>query len=414
MGFVVKEAEAQSKWQPSFSFYEQYTDNIDLTAEETVGAWKTVVNPAVTYLLPSLRRTVRVDMNLKLDYRLRDDGYEDTLYWLGVWVYLGRQYSPRTSYEISSSYDITYTSEDVNTPYVDVVDDLTRADVFALRPSISHKLGKNTDLKFGLSYEMVTYNDPNNPSADEIGGSVYLEQKIGPRITIGTGLSYAVRTVDNDTGFTEYEIPLGIKLDLTHIQLKLGGSYLYRDYDSGFSQINEEGNEDQYSSEGNFLFGFSLELGGQILRLRATMLELKFINSFHDDLFGRPYQNQELKLALYHAYKKFDFYTDLRYGINTYVQSDDKHTYWGPNVSLKWRLTEKQSIDFTLAYTDYEFERSSDTSAHQVINGVIDYNHNIYYWLYTGLSYGHRESSSNEDVGNYSENLYGWFLRANW
>jgi len=130
------------QYQPSLSFYEQYSDNVDLLEDNKVTAFITEISPGVTMLLPSPRRQVKADMNLKFDYRKRSDGKTESLYWYSLWGYVGQQYSPRTTYEVSASYDITYAEKDLKQPFTGVFSSLTRADTFSIEPGLGYNLTK--------------------------------------------------------------------------------------------------------------------------------------------------------------------------------------------------------------------------------------------------------------------------------
>jgi hypothetical protein len=400
----------ESRWQvtPSVSLYQQYTDNIDLTNENQVGAYITEFSPGILFQLPSARRTLRIDTSLKLDYRNRDDGNVETLYWYDFGTYLGHQYSPRTAYELDIGYDIYYTEVDISAPFVDVFDALTRSDVFYIKPSLRYNITKTTVAKLGFKYGYSTYEDPAAIDGQDMEGALHVTQKLGSRIEIGTGFVHSVIEYENDTGYTEQQIPVDLFLDLTYIQLNLRTAYIKRSYESAAGPGG-----DPFSDESFFLYGIGFQLGGQLLRLRSTTVELSYDTNFHDDLYGSPYENQEIRLSVYHAFKKFDFYTDLKYGMNEYTQSDDKIKYWGVASGLKWYISNKVYMGFTADYTayDYDFDEANN---YNVSSGSVDYNYSIYDWLFVGMGYGHRQSSSDVDEGNYAENFYSVFAKATW
>jgi hypothetical protein len=414
------EAQAQEieggkgRWQitPSISLYEMYTDNVDLVSEDPVGSYITEFSPGLLFQLPSSRRQIRINTDLKLDYRNRDDGDVETLYWYNFFGYLGHQYSPRTIYELNIGYDIYYTETDISAPFVNVFSEMTRSDVFYIQPGVSYNVTKTTTAKLGARYGFSKYKEPTAPDAEDMEGSLFVTQKVGSRITVGTGYTYRTLSQENETGYTEHQIPIQLSLDLTYIQLNLKSAYVTRSYESRAGYPDKS-----FSDETFFLYGVGFELGGQLLRLRSTTLELNYETNYYDDIYGYPYENQELRVSLYHAFKKFDFYTDIKYGINEYTQRDDEITYWGIGSGLKWYATSKAYMNFNLDYTNYDYQLlgvAGGASTYDVINGSIDYNYSIYDWLYVGLGYGHRESSSSVDTGNYSENFYSLFAKATW
>lgn len=405
-----------SHWEitPSVSLYQQYSDNVDLTPEGDVSAFITEFSPGLMFRLPSSRNQIRINTNLKLDYRQRSDGSEEALSWYNVWGYYGRQHSPRTSYEVSTGYDIYYTDPDLSSPFINVFDALSRSDVFYIQPGLSHNINKTTTAKLGLRYSLSTYESSEGVDGEDIEGSLFLSRKIGSRILLGTGYIYRDVSYENETGFVEQEIPINIDLDLTYIKLKLNMAYVTRDYeDMAGSAQNPLG------SQSFFFYGVGFELGGQVLKLRSTVVELNFNSRAYDDLGGFPYINQEIRLALYHAFKKFDFYSDLKYGVNDYVDTADEIIYWGAAAGLKWYITDKVSMNFSADYTvfGYEFDEITTTeitSDYDLITTSIDLSYSMYDWLFVGLGYGHRESGSSQEEGNYSENSYSIFAKATW
>ena len=277
----------ESRWQitPSLSFYEQYTDNVDLTAEDQVSAFITEFSPGLLFELPASRRQIRINTNLKLDYRQRSDDNTETLYWYNLWGYWGRQHSPRTSYEVSMGYDIYYTEKDISAPFVDVFGALTRSDVFYIQPGLSYDITKNTNAKVGLRYGFSTYEDPSGVDGEDLEGSLFMTQRIGSRIKLGLGYSYRDISYENETGYTDSEVPFEIRLDLTYLQLNLSGAYVMRDYQE------MAGPEDEpFGSDTFFTYGIGFELGGQVLKLRSTIVELNYETRVYDDMQGVPYQ----------------------------------------------------------------------------------------------------------------------------
>jgi len=400
----VAEAQEERRWQvlPAIVFYEQYTDNVDLTYTDQVSAFKTELAPSLSFVYPTPRRQYKLDVNLKLDHRLRSDNIDETLYWYGFWGYVGHQYSPRTSYELSTSYDVTYTETGLKSPFVNVFSALTRADIFAIRPGISYNLTKSTNIKGGLSYTMARYEEEDALDGDEIGGSIYLSQRVGSRITVGTGYSYTDKTYSNKTGYEEQEIPINLSMDLTYVKLDLRTTYAIRSFEERVGQADQK----------KFLWGIGFELGGQLLRLKATTVEIDYDNNFYDDIYGYTYINQELRVALFHAFKKFDFYADVRYGKDDYVDKEDTTQYYGGNSSLRWYLSDKVFANFSLNYTSYTYD--PEGYDFDIIKGTVDINYQVYDWLFVGLGYGHRNSSGNTEEGNYTENTYSVFARAQW
>ncbi len=402
--------ETAGRWQitPSVSLYEQFTDNVDLNYEKPVSALITEFSPGVMFELPSPRRQLRINTNLKLDNRNRSDGNVETLYWYNFWGYLGRQYSPRTTYELNLGYDIYYTEVDVSSPFVNVFGSLTRSDVFYIQPGLSYDVTKTTNVKLGVRYGFSTYADEGGVGGEDMEGSLYITQKVGSRIILASGYIYRDISYDNETGYTEGEVPINVRLDLTYLQLNLRATYVTRDYQS------RAGDPDNPLGSQNFLFyGVGFDLGGQLLKLRSTTVEVNYETKLYDDLYGFPYENQELRLSIYHAFKKFDIFSDLRYGLNDYVGSSDKMTYWGAAAGLKYYISDKAYLGFNVDFTSYDYQLD-ETNGYDLLTGSIEYNHRIYDWLSGGLGYGHREGKSDVEEGNYAENSLSLFARATW
>ncbi len=407
---VAQEEGEKGRWQilPSVSLYEQYTDNVDLNDLEKVSAFITEFSPGIMFELPSPRRQLRINTNLKLDNRFRSDGNMETLYWYNFWGYLGHQYSPRTTYELNLGYDIYYSEMDISAPFIDVFGALTRSNVFYIQPGLSYDITKTTNAKFGGRYGFSTYESEDGVDGTNMEFSLYLTQKVGSRIVVAGGYIYRDVSYSNETGYQETEIPMNLRLDLTYIQLNLKATYITRDYQSRAGDLAEP-----LGSQSLFFYGIGFQLGGQVLKLRSTTVELNYETKIYDDLYGFPYENQELRLSVYHAFKKYDFYSDIKYGLNTYIASEDKITYVGAAVGLKWYVSDRAHMGFNLDYTtyDYQFE---EAHTYDLITGSIDYSHRIYDWLSAGLGYGYRASTSDAEEGNYTENSLSLFARATW
>ena len=76
-------------------------------------------------------------------------------------------------------------------------------------------------------------------------------------------------------------------------------------------------------------------------------------------------------------------------------------------------------MNFNAEYVVYEYdlqeiEAIQVESDYDVIAANIDYNHNIYDWLFVGLGYGFRQGGSSVEQGNYTANSYYLFARATW
>jgi hypothetical protein len=408
---LAQEISTGGHWQftPSISLYQQYSDNIDLSFDEPVGAMITEISPGFLFKLPSPRKEIRITTNLKMDYRSRDDGIVESLYWYEFSGYLGHQYSPRTAYELDMGYDIYYTEVDLGSPFVNVFGALTRSDVFYIKPGLRYNVTKTTIARVGLKYGFSTYADPSGVDGENIEGELYVTQRLGSRISVGTGMVYRSISYANATGYTESEIPVEVSMDLTYTLLKIKTAFVSRSYEESAGP-----GEAPFVDETFFLYGLGFELGGQLLKLRSTTLELNFENNYHDDMYGNPYENQEIRLSAYHAFKKFDFYTDLKFGSNAYTQTKDTISYYGTALGLKWFISNKSSMNFTADYNSYSYDVSGVSSSHDIISTSLDYSYNLYDWLSLGVAGGHRQSSSDLEEGNYTENLYSFFAKAVW
>ncbi len=406
-----QEVKKEGHWyfMPSLSLYEQYTDNIDLNYQDEVGAFITEFSPGLLIQYPSPRKSIRLITKLKLDHRARDDGEKETLYWYNLWGYWGHQYSPRTTYELNAGYDIYYTEKDLSSPFVNVFDALTRSTVFNIKPSLSYDITKTTNAKLGLQYALTEYELSDALDREDMGATLFTTQSVGSRIKLGLGYSYYSTLYDNGTGYTENQIPIDVFLDLTYIQLKISTAYIDRTYEKNMTSPTGEVLKDQKL----MLYGISFDLGGQLFKLRSTSVELYFKNSFYDDLYGFPYENQETRLGVYHALKKYDFYTDLKYGINKYFQSNNKITYWGGSTGLKWYASDRLYANGAIDYTDYQYDFEEE-AAYDVITANIDCGYRVYDWLNIGAGYGLRRSTSDVPEGDYIENSFALFAVATW
>lgn len=402
-------AQKGNKWQisPSLSFYEHYSDNIELDCDscgDAVSGFKTQIIPGVIFLLPSKRRQIRIDYNMRMDYRTRSDDQNKALYWLDLNTYLGHELSPRTSYEMVLAYDITYTNPELGSPFADAFSALTRANVLEFAPGIRYRLGKKTLTKGGLSYIDVTYAAEDAVDSTEYSGSGYIERKFGDRLAIGIGAIYTDKTFSNETGYTEMEIPIEIDLNLTYFKLSITPTYYTR---------TAEGDAEGIGEGSHILWGLGFDLGGKLFKLRKTTFNVAITSDIHDDMFGNAYIVQEIKIKAFHVLKKADVYNEIKYGQNSYIDTDNSASFYGLAVSAKWYITKKKTLEGKLDYTDYSYE-GLVTGTYTIITAELNYGHNLRDWLFLGVGIGRRQSSSDVDEGNYAENYFGFFARANW
>ncbi len=393
----------RGRWQtqPSLTIYEQYSDNVDLLHENQVSAWRTQLIPSISFIRPTPRRQLKLDLNLKLDYRDKDDGTEETFYWYDMYGYLGQEISPRTSYEIVTSFDVGYTESSVEKPFVNVFGATDRSTSFTIGPAIRYKLTRTTLSKLGYKYTRSDYTGSDALDANEHSFALYLEQKLGSRVIADVGGIYNVKTFSDNTGYTDIMIPFGVSLDLIYTQLRLGGVYLNRSFDDpSKSTVTRLG----------YQLGFGL--GGSLLRLKATSVELTYKTNFYNDIFGEPYENQEWRLGVFHAFRKNDVYFYTRYGKNSYMQISDEITYWGGGGSWKYRISNVWSVECRLDYDTYSYQPAGND--YNITRSTVE---TSYYlsdvWL-SGFTYRHTVSTGNQDEANYDENLYAVFLRAVW
>ena len=153
-------AQKKKKWQirPSLSFYEHYSDNIELACDscgDPVSGFKTQIIPVISALLPSKRKQIRIDYSMRMDYRTRSDNTKKALYWMDLDTYYGHELSPRTSFEVVFGGDVTYTNQELGAPFMDAFSSLTRATSLEFAPGIRYRLGKKTLIKGSLSASTV-------------------------------------------------------------------------------------------------------------------------------------------------------------------------------------------------------------------------------------------------------------------
>ncbi len=404
------EAAEKKRWQlqPSLYFYEQYSDNTDLLPEDQISAYITELGFGLTAAMPSSRRQLKIDTSLKMDYRNRSDGTTQTLYWVGVWGYMGYQASSRLSYELSGSYDVTYAQSKLGAPFVDVFSSLSRAQLIEIRPGLSYILSKNSTFKVGGLFGKQLYKADAGVDGTEYGILTAWEQRFGSRIKLNLGGNYIVKSFDNETGYTKIEVPFTLSLDLTYLQLNLSGVYV--DYTYQNSDTTGIGNFSR------LVYGIGADIGGQLFRLKATTVTFSYKTNIYDDLYGQPYVNNDFRISIYHAYKKFDIYTNLKYGKDVYiaapVSGSDSRSYTGGDVGVRWYMNEDTFMNFTADYTIYKYEPEGNTF--NVFQGNIDYNRNVYEWLFAGVGYSLRNSSGNTTEANYMENMFSLYLKASW
>jgi hypothetical protein len=402
-------AQKKKRWQirPSLSFYEHYSDKIELncdTCGDPVSGFKTQIIPGVTFLLPSKRRQIRIDYNMRMDYRTRSDNTNKALYWLDLDTYLGHELSPRTSYEMVFGYDITYTNPELGSPFADAFSAMSRANVLEFAPGIRYRLGKKTLTKGSLSYIDVSYASEDGVDSTEMSGAGYIERKFGTRVSINIGAVYTDKTFSNETGYTEMELPIGISLNLTYFKLAISTSYYTR---------TPEGDGEGLGEGSQILWGLGFDLGGKLFKLRKTTFKVDISSNIHDDMYGIAYIAQQIKIKAFHVLKKADVYNEIKYGQNSYIDVDDTVSYYGVALSAKWYMTKKKTLEGKLDYTDYTYEGTL-TGSYTIITAELDYGHKLRDWLYIGVGIGRRQSSADTDDGSYAENYFGFFAKADW
>jgi len=405
------EAAEKKRWQlqPTLHFYEQYDDNVDLLPENQVSSYITELGLGLTAVLPSSRRQIKVDTNLKMDYRNRSDGEVETLHWLSLYGYVGYQASPRLTYEVGGSYDLTYTQDNLTVPLVNSLSALTQAQLIEVKPGVSYSLTKNTNIKGGLLYGSQLYKGDDGVDGTDYGLNFTWDQRVGSRIRFNLGLEFVKKDYSNETGYTRYDIPGTIYLDLTYLQLQISGGY--QSYSFENPDVASIGTED-IGSFSKFVYGINFDLGGQLLRLKATTISFAYKTNTYDDLYGQPYVNSEFSINIFHAYKKYDVYADIKYGKDVYIAAEDRRSYMGGNIGVRWYIDEESYMNFTGDYTIYKYE--PEGSKFNVLQGNIDYNRNIYEWLFAGGSYAFRSSAGNTTEGDYLENIYSLYLKTSW
>jgi hypothetical protein len=401
-------AQKKKKWQisPSLSFYEHYSDNLQLTCDscgDAISGFKTQIVPTVSFLLPSKRRQIRIDYTMRMDYRMQSE-QSKSLYWIELDTYLGHELSPRTSYEVVFGYNVTYTNEDLGAPFVDAFGAMSRATVMQLAPGIRYRLGKKTLTKGSLSYLSVDYASELGVDATETAGAGFIERKFGTRVNINVGAIYTIKTFSNQTGYTEMEVPFGITLNLTYFKLSISPSYYIR---------TAEGDGEGLGQGGHILWGVGFDLGGKLFKLRKTTFKIDISSDINDDMFGFAYISQQVKLKAFHVLKKADFYNEIKYGQNSYIDMEDSVSYYGLALSCKWYMTKKKTLEWKVDYTDYTYE-GSQVGTYTVITAEVDYGYKMRDWLYIGTGIGRRQSSSDVDEGNYAENFFAFFAKADW
>ncbi len=417
----VSKAQKKKRWQvkPSLAFYEQYSDNLELTCDscgDAVSGFQTQIIPTFSFLLPSKRRQIRIDYSMRMDHRRRSDDVNKTLYWIDLNTYLGHEISPRTSYEMTLNYDITYTNPDLGSPFVDAFSALTRANVLEFTPlSVRYRLGKKTLTKVSASYVGVDYAedyDPDDPEkiggidSSEVAGAGYIERKFGTRMTINLGVSYSSKTFANETGYDEMEIPVGIDLNLTYFKLSMTPTYYTR-------TVHSEDEVGLGDSDSKILVGLGFDLGGKLFKLRKTTFKINIGQDVNDDMYGHAYVATIVKLKAFHVLKKADFYNEIKWGNNEYLVNEDTINYYGLVLSSRWFITKKKTLEGKLDYTIYSYD-GVQTGAYAILIAELDYGYKMRDWLYVGVGLGRKQSSSDIDEGNYAEHYLGLFAKADW
>ncbi len=422
-------AQKKKKWQikPSLALYEQYSTNLELTCDneelcgEAVSGSQTQVIPTLSFLLPSKRRQIRIDYSMRMDYRTRSDNTTKSLYWIDLNTYLGHEISPRTSYEMTFNYDLTYTNPELGAPFVDAFDALTRADVMEVTPlSVRYRLGKKTLTKISASYTSVDYAedfDPDDPDvlggidSSEIAGAWYIERKFGTRVALNIGALGSKKEFANDTGYTEVEIPFGIDLNLTYFKLSFTPSYYARiadgDGDTGL------GDENDSLTNGKLIWGLGFDLGGKLFKLRKTTFKVDIGQDINDDMYGHAYVATVIKLKAFHVLKKADFYNEIKWGNNEYLVLDDTINYYGVVLSTRWFITKKKTLEGNIDYTIYNYD-ATKTGTYNILIAELDYGYKMRDWLFLGIGIGRKQSSSDIDGGNYAEHYLAFFAKAEW
>ncbi|MBI5789494.1 MAG: hypothetical protein HZA78_11650 [Candidatus Schekmanbacteria bacterium] len=392
------------RWQiqPSLSFYQQYSDNIDLAYRNPLGAWRTEIIPGVSFIRPLPRKQLKFDLNLKLDHREKENGVSETFSWYDIYGYAGHEVSPRLSYELSGNLNAGYTENNIGKPFINVFSSVNRSVGLTFSPGLKFQLTRTTLTKASYSYTLTQYAGSGAVNATEHTLSLYLEQKFGSRVVVDIGGIYSIKTLSNNAGYKDFMIPVGITMDLTYTKIRIGWIYLIRNFNqqSGLQNTNKLG------------FQVAAELGGTLLRLRATTVELNYSTSYYQDLYGDPYENQEARLGVYHAFHDFDVYAYTRYGNNIYIQKQDKVNYYGAGTNVKYRISALSAVAVGLDYDNYNYTPAGRD--YTITRGTIDYTYYLYEWILTGVSYRRTTSTSSTIEGNYTENLYALFVRAVW
>lgn len=400
---------ARWQMQPSFVFYQQYSDNVDLRSESPVGAMRTEIIPSLTFIRPLPRKQMKVNLDFKLDYRNKDNGVSEALYWYNMYGYMGHELSPRTSYEVSSTLSLGYTENSVGTPFVNVFGGVSRNMFFNVVPAIRYNLTRNTLIKSSYEFAITSYSKETALDAYENILSFTVEQKVGSRIKFDGGGIYAIREFSNNTGYNELRVPFGLTFDMTYANVRLGGLYLMRSYDQ-----DPGARADQQRQDVTRLgFNIGADLGGKLLRLKSTSVELIYSTNYYHDLQGYPYENQEARIALYHAFRKFDVYFYGRLGSNTYIDPrNEEISYVGLGGLWKWKINNLMDIEFRFDMDDFDYKPAGNT--YTITRMTVDYSYRITDLWELGLTYRNTSSTSNNNSGNYDENLYAIYAKAVW
>lgn len=410
-------AKKKKKWQiqPSLSFYEHYSDNLELSCDscgDQVSGFKTQFYPKVAFVLPSKRRQIRIDFGMRMDYRTRSDGEDKALYWMDLDCYWGQELSPRTSFEVVAGADQTYTNIGMGTPFVDSFGAQTRATMLEFAPGVRYRLGKKTLTKGALSYLSVDYASEKGIDSQEISVAGYIERKFGTRLNIDIGLIRTMKTFSNDKSSSDTEIPFTVILSLTYFKLRISSSYFIREVDSS-SDSGQTEDGGGLGAGSYILWGLGFDLGGKLFKLRKTTFKIDINQDIKDDMYGRAYLTQGVKLKAFHILKKWDIYNEIKYGLNEYIDSNDSTSYYGFAISGKWYISKKKTLEGKMDMTDYTYEGEIPGN-YLVTTLEVNYGYQVRDWLHVGAGIGRRQSSSDIDEGNYAENFFGLFAKADW
>ena len=388
--------------QPSLSVYTQYSDNVDLAHDNEVGAMRYQITPGLSFIRPSPRRQMKFDLNLKADYRDKDNGDEDSLFWFDTYGYLGREVSPRTAYELTASFNAGYTESNIKAPFQNVFSSVDRSTSFTIGPAMRYNITRTTTSKWGYNYTRSSYSGDGTADAQEHVLSMELNQQVGSRIMLDLGGLYNTKQFSDSTrNYKDLMIPFGVSFDLTYLKVRVGGLYLKR-----YFKDNRTKTERRLGSQ------LGVELGGNLLRLKATSVDINFSTNYYNDIYGQAYTNEEIQLEAFHAFRKFDAHFYYRIGRNKYMQRPDRIDYSSYGMLWKWRVNNAFNLEIREDYDIYEYTPSG--SNYDISRTSLESTHYLTDVLLVGVGYRYTTSDSNVTAGNYKENLYSIFARAVW